>query len=200
MTEPDNELIRRFVKQQDSAAFEALVNRHLPKMRRYALVITGSEADADDVVQEVLVTLFRKLSTFKGNSAFGTWLFQVVRNCGRDAIRRRKRLRDTDIDDYADALSNGEPDPGDVLHQRALSEAVYREISQAKALDRQLFYLRETEELAFPEIARVTGLPEGTVKARLWRFKAKVQQKLRLASEADSAYLSERYQNKGGRL
>jgi RNA polymerase sigma-70 factor (ECF subfamily) len=184
----DGTLIQRFVQSGDRTAFEVLVERHLAKIRRYALVLANNDADADEIVQEVLIGLFRKLHTFRGAAAFETWLFQVVRNRGRDVLRRRKAHPTTDIDRFSEVMPGTALAPDELLYQQELSAAVYQRLEKALPIERQLFFLRETEGLSFPEIAKLLGLPEGTVKARRWRFKAKIAQELApLAEEVKRA-------------
>jgi len=170
----DGELIECFVSGENRLAFETLVLRHVQGARRYALVICGNAADADDVVQDVLIILYRKLHTYRGKASFSSWLYQIVRHKACDLIRKRRRTACQDVDQLAEVLASSEPQIPDRLHEQEFSQQVFDSIARLSAAEQQLFYLRESEGLSFPEIARVMGEPEGTVKARHWRLKSRL--------------------------
>src|SRR5215467_483823 len=96
--ESDLALVER-VRRQDAAALEALMERHTGKVYRVAFGITRSHAEAEEVVQDVFLTVFRKVDTFEGRAALGTWLYRVAANAA--LIRRRgKRLElETSLED-----------------------------------------------------------------------------------------------------
>ncbi len=77
---PDEELVRYFVETQDEEAFSEIVNRYGDKIYRIALRITNNPSDAEDVLQEVFITLIEKLNSFHEQSKFSTWLFRVAAN------------------------------------------------------------------------------------------------------------------------
>lgn len=173
----DEELIRRFVAGSDRAAFEALVRRHALSIRRllYGL-FRGNREDMEDAEQEVILALFRSLARFRFQSSFPTFLYRLVRNRAIDLIRRRERERRS-----LERLRRGHP-PGDAPHPEEVAVA---EVARGEAMallgtlrveERDVVLLREVEGLSLEEIAGALRLPKGTVKSRLHRARARIEQ------------------------
>ncbi len=170
----DDELIRRFVSGGDRGAFEALVRRHAPLVRRllYGL-FRGNREDMEDAEQEVILALFRSLPGFRFGSRFPTFLFRVVRNRAIDLIRRRERERKS-------IARLGRQD-AEAPHPE---EVALAEVSRGEALalletlrieERTVVLLREVEGLSIEEIAWSLRLPQGTVKSRLHRARNRIE-------------------------
>src|SRR5688500_7463150 len=85
----DEELLSGFIA-GDDRAFEILISRHEQRVFAVALKITGSRPDALDAIQETFITAFRKAKTFRGESAFGTWLYRIAINAAKDVVRKRR--------------------------------------------------------------------------------------------------------------
>ena len=133
----------------DLHAFEALVRRHQGAVYRVALRMLGSEVDAEDAAQEALVQAWRGLSTFRGESAFSTWLYRVVTNrClkARAAGHPREAL--------ADVLIDRDSDPAEALGQSERLHALARAVLVLPAGQRAALVLRELEGLSYEQIAQ----------------------------------------------
>ena len=170
MTDSDEELVRRFL-QGESDAFSTLVQRHETRVYNVCLRILGDREDARDATQEAFLTALRKLSQFRGDAAFTTWLHRVAVNACYDSLRKRKRqpmLRLATDEDHKREVEPGpaEPDPADAL---AASIDVSRALSQVPEDYRIALVLADVRDLPYEEIARVLDLPLGTVKSRVHR-------------------------------
>lgn len=161
----DEDLIRAYAQEQDRQALDALVRRHQTRVYGLAYRILGNREDALDATQEAFLTLFRKASSFKGKSAFTTWMYRVVVNASYDVSRRSHRREEPVV----------EVDPG---HQPDSTEEVEGRLWLQQALSflpadqRIAVVLRDVHGLSYDEIAEVTKTRIGTVKSRIARARA----------------------------
>ncbi len=162
------ELVR--LAARDEQAFEVLVSRHAPAVYRLAASTVGSGA-ADDVVQEVLVTLHRSLKSFRGEAQLSTWLHRVTLNACSKALGKRQHLP-----------LEAAPEPAAPHDPVRAGESADLRDRLAKALhtlpreQREAVTLREIAGLDYAEIAAVTGTELGTVKSRVNRGRAALRE------------------------
>lgn len=162
-------------KKGDAEAFSALVEAYETSVYRLALRMCGNAHDAEEVTQEAFLAAWKGLPAFRGESKFSSWLYQLTSNAAIDFLRREKRHRGaTPIEEEVDLAAPGTP-------QQAAEEAELREALQ-QALDaltpehRQIFLLRQMQQMSYEEIGRLLGLESGTVKSRLSRAKKQLRQ------------------------
>jgi RNA polymerase sigma-70 factor, ECF subfamily len=164
MEEPEPALIRAAAA-GDLAAFERLVRAFQEPVWRFLRRLLGDAGAAEDVAQEAFLRVFRRLPSFSFEAKFSTWVFQIARNAGVDELRsRRRRLR----------LASLTPPP---RPPAAVPEAA-AEIDAALAslpVDlREAILLVEVLGLRYREVARVLGVPEGTVKSRVFSARSRL--------------------------
>jgi RNA polymerase sigma-70 factor (ECF subfamily) len=173
LRDPDSDLIaacRRPESAEFEAAFEELFTKYRDRVHAIAFRITGSAADALDVVQESFALVFRKLQSFRGGSLFSTWLFRIVVNCSID-LRRRAGARPTvdweriDDEQFVDEAAS----PREHASARELGDQVQQAISLLSPKLRVILALRYLEDMSYDELAATLGLSLGTVKSRLAR-------------------------------
>jgi RNA polymerase sigma-70 factor (ECF subfamily) len=181
MEESDVSLVGRFRKSGDRAAFETLVMRHLPALRRFLAVLVPGDADgAADAEQEVLIRLHRSLGRWRGEGAFTTWLYTLARRVCIDEIRRRVRERNR-IDRFArrsrpeEEVIEREENPENAWVTVEEGQALRRALATLPEPDRTLVYLKDAEGVSVEELAQIHGLNEGTVKSKLSRARAKLR-------------------------
>ncbi|MEY2980952.1 MAG: RNA polymerase sigma factor [Planctomycetota bacterium] len=183
---PDRELIEACRDVQDDrfeAAFEELYRRYRDRVYSIAYRITGSATDAMDVVQESFRVLFLKISTFRFDARFSTWLFRIVVNCSID-LRRRERQRAGRLEQSLQSLHDGtEPadqgkDPLASAETSELGEQVQSAIARLSPKLRAILVLRYLEGLSYDEIAETLEVQLGTVKSRLARAHLAIEQVL----------------------
>jgi RNA polymerase sigma-70 factor (ECF subfamily) len=157
--EPDPELIRA-AGAGDIAAFEELVRAYQAHVWRFLRHLLGDPGLAEDVTQETFVRVYRKLSSFRFRSKFSTWIFSVARNAGIDAIRSRQRQ-----DRISTAMETQVriTSPGGELGVEI--EAALQSLSPKL---REAFILVEALGLTYREAGRAIGVPEGTLKSRVF--------------------------------
>ena len=163
----DEDLVRRFLS-GDRAAFAALVERHERRVYNLALRMTGREEDARDATQDALLTVLKKLSSFRGEAAFTTWLHRVTVNACYDLLRKRQRA--PLLERGEDDLPAIEPPPAaDHAETSDLSIDVRQALTQVPEDFRVVMILHEVQDLPQEEVAAILGIPVGTVKSRLHR-------------------------------
>ena len=165
-------------------AFDELVNVYQATVHRIFAQLNVVGADVEDLSQDVFLRVYRNMQRFRGQSSFYTWLYRITVNVFFDHNKKRKRadVRLTRLQNaLVDASSQG-PDPHDPF--RATVEALTREaLSRAIALlpepFRDVVAMREVDDLSYEEIAMITGISIGTVRSRLSRARARLQESLR---------------------
>ena len=157
----------------DDRAFAALVERHRSRIRRFVAIVCGRSFD-EEMEQEVLVTLYLKLPSYRGDAAFTTWLYRLVRNRCIDLIRQQ-RTHERYLRRLArDTATGPTDDPERQAVARIAHEQILAVVQELPFKDRQLFALREIEKLPVAECAQILRAPVGTVKARLHRLRKKL--------------------------
>jgi RNA polymerase sigma-70 factor (ECF subfamily) len=180
----DPDLLRR-AQAGDEAAFGVIMRTHHERAFRLAYAIVHHEADARDVCQEVWLTVWKQLATFRGDSRFTTWLHPIITRRALDHLRKRRRWFDRFLPfDTGDSSIASVPEPTtteDARQQAEGNERVQRVRAALASLPpkhRAVLALREVEGLSYEEIAQATGLPAGTVMSRLYHARRLLAQKL----------------------
>lgn len=162
-------------KRGDTDAFAQLVQTYETSVYRLALRMCGNVHDAEEVAQEAFVAAWKGLPSFRGESKFSSWLYQLTTNAAINFLRKEKRHRiATPLEDEMELAAESSP-------QQAAEDAELREALQ-QALDaltpehRQIFLLRQMRQLSYDEIGQLLGLENGTVKSRLNRAKKQLRQ------------------------
>ena len=184
----DVQLVAR-LKQRDKSALEELVQVHGAKMYGVALQFMRNEHDAREVMQDALVSIWNKIGSFEGKSAFTSWIYRVTANAGLMALRKKKRREndvslDTAASDDDDApvptlrLSDKGPLPDKAAMTGELGEQVRAAIDQLPEPYRVVVLLRDVEELPMNEVMEATGLTEPALKSRLHRARLALREAL----------------------
>ncbi|WP_433533015.1 RNA polymerase sigma factor [Micromonospora sp. CA-263727] len=171
----DEEFVTR-AQAGDREAYELLVTRHTASAYRTA-VLLGAGSDAEDVIQEAFVKAYRKLSRYRGDSSFRSWLLAIVANETRNLHRSRDRrhglvLRAARVDPTAEIAEDGAV--GAVLAGERRT-ALVRALRLLPAKDREVLVCRYFLDLTEDETVTMLGWPRGTVKSRTSRALAKLR-------------------------
>lgn len=187
-TDADGPLVEA-LRRDDPAAPEILVETFGDRVYRLALRITGSNEDAEEAAQDALWTAARKIHTFKGEAAFGSWLYRIAANAAYQKLRaRRAKAAEIAIDDVLPALDEGgrhfEPmdDWSNRVDERALQGELRHVLTAAiDALPpdyRTALVLHDVEGLSNPDIAEALGISLPAVKSRVHRSRLFVRKRL----------------------
>jgi len=171
-------------------AFERLVRTHLPRVRRFARAFARSEADADDLAQEALVRAYKRIRSFRYQSAFQSWLYAVVRNAFLDVTKSRaarERRLEQPLGPGEHPFPSGQPGPDEALLEKEERERLWSALRRVPVEFRTALVLFDLEGHSYDEVAAVEGVPVGTVKSRLSRGRAALRQILGSAEGAPRA-------------
>lgn len=172
----DDEFIKRS-KSGEIEAFEELVLRYEKRVYTIAYRYMGNREDASDLAQEALIKVYKNLKKFRGESSFSTWLYRIVANVCRDALRKRAGKKEASLDSPI-STSEGElkrevedtsPTPDILLEQREQADYIQEMISRLDPKYRVVIVMREIQGFTYEEIASQLGCSLGTVKSRLSR-------------------------------
>jgi len=172
MAPSDEDLVAAF-QSGDIAAFDLLVQRWDRRIQGVIFRLVGHHDEARDLSQEAFLKAYRALGTFKSESRFSSWLYQIALNAARDRLRRRRRRHDVSLDEVehgaAESLRDAAPSALDLVASRDLSRMVAAAMGALPDEQREVVILKEYEGLTFPEIAEALDVPLSTVKTRLYR-------------------------------
>jgi len=182
----ERSLLRR-LRNRDERAFRELLETHRDRVFNITYRMLGDRAEAEDVAQEVFITVFKHIESFREESKFSTWLYRVTVNQCKNRIKYLARRHDRKREELNETSEqvNGVATPGlrSVQPDRAL-EGAQMEVLLQQAIahldddHRIVVVLRDVEDLSIEEICKITELPDGTVKSRLHRARLVLRKKL----------------------
>jgi RNA polymerase sigma-70 factor (ECF subfamily) len=179
----DAEVVER-VRAGDTEAYAALVRRYHPKVYQLCYGMLGAADRADDAAQEAFIKAFTRLSQFRGESAFSTWLYRLTSNHCLDVLRARTRHKTDSWDqlletqgERIEALLQAPTPPEGISDE--LKETIHTLLAELKPEYRAILTLREMQGLTYEEMARVLDTSLDSVKARLKRARQQLGEKLR---------------------
>ena len=183
--ESDQQLVER-VQAGDKAAFDVLVRKYQHRVLKLVGRFVSDAAEAEDVAQEAFLKAYRALASFRGDSAFYTWLYRIAINTAKNAlVSNRRRPVDFDLDlqdpdqyDRHARLKEGDTPEG-VLLTEEIRNVVERAMEQLPEDLRTAIVLRELEGLSYEEIAEAMDCPVGTVRSRIFRAREAIDRKLK---------------------
>ena len=180
-------LIRR-LQQRDEVAFSEVVRLYQHKVYNLLFRMIGNHEEAEDLAQEVFVTVFKSIDSFRGESKFSTWLYRVAANHCKNRIKylsRRSRTSGDGLDGVPEhsmedagsaPLQSHIDGPDRILEGLQLEKLLAQAIAGLDEEHRLLIVLRDVEELSYQEIGEITSLNEGTVKSRLHRARMAIKE------------------------
>lgn len=179
------ELIARIVT-GEKELFHELIRPYEKMVYLTVFSIVKNEAEAEDGAQEAVISAYRHLSSFRAEAKFSTWLTMIAINEGRKRLRKAKGAAENSIEeleeekgDYTPApLTDWREIPLEALERKELREALRKAIAELPDIYRQVFTLRDLEELNIEETAQALGVNPGIVKVRLHRARIMLQKKL----------------------
>ena len=183
----DAELARR-VAGRDEPAFEAIMRRYNARLFRVARAVLKDEAEAEDALQEAYLAAYRHIGDFRAEATLSTWLTRIVLNEALGRLRRRKRdavvvpfgaVPANDRDEEAAIVSDDQSASPETATLRVeLRRLLEHRIDELPVAFRTVFLLREVEDLTVTETAKCLGIPEPTVRSRLFRARALLRDSL----------------------
>jgi RNA polymerase sigma-70 factor, ECF subfamily len=188
----DRRLVRR-ARSGDTRAFEELVHHYQHRIFGLTLRMIGNRQEAEDLAQEVFITVHRALASYRGEGRFYTWLYRIATNTCKNRIKylRGRNFHRSVPDDSPEAQApapEGGPQmplqsqiagPEAMAEGSRLEAAIQAELAQLEPEHRLLIVLRDVQGMSYQDILRITGLQEGTLKSRLHRARLALKDRLR---------------------
>ena len=177
----DEELVRR-AQAEDSRAFGELVTRYEAKVYSLALRMVRNPEDAEDVLQDTFLRAYRGIKSFQGNSTFSTWIYRITANSALMRLRKRQlptvSIEDSDERETPINIADWAPGPVEQLLSQETQQAMSEAIDALPPEFRQVFVLRDIEEMSNAEVAEILDISIAAVKSRLHRARLKVRNRL----------------------
>ena len=184
--EKDQNLVQR-VQRGDKVAFEMLFTKYQRRVSRLVSRFVRSEAEVEDIVQESFIKAYRALASFRGDSAFYTWLYRIAVNTAKNhLVSASKRpislsqFEKNDDDDFQeDIFMSDAATPESELITKQIAETVNKSMNELPADLREAIMLREIEGMSYEDIADAMGCPIGTVRSRIFRAREAISEKIK---------------------
>ena len=184
--EVDQQLVER-AQRGDKQAFELLVSKYQRKLARLLSRFIRDATEVEDVTQEAFIKAYRALPTFRGDSAFYTWLYRIGINTAKNYLVAMGRRAPTTTDFDSDEAENFEDGdqlrdlntPENELMSRQVAETVNQTLAELPEELRTAITLREIEGLSYEDIANIMNCPIGTVRSRIFRAREAIAERLR---------------------
>lgn len=181
----DVALVAQF-KQGDLGAFEELVSRYESKSFNLAMRFVRNQEDAEEVLQDVFTTLYRKVDGFQGKSAFSSWLYRIVVNAAFMKLRKRKQQSSVSLEDLPlqtrllvlESDNAAARESGNATLNREIRDMVQYAISRLPEQYRAVFVLRDVDGLSNQEVGDILDLSIPAVKSRLHRSRLMLRRRL----------------------
>jgi len=163
-------------------------SRYLPLLYRTAYRYLSNAADAEDAVQDALLSAYKHLDQFRGQAQMSTWLVAIVSNCARMQLRRRPRQIHVSLDErfgdeegysLSERLLDCAPNPEEEYREAELRERLMQFAEELSPTLRRAFQLRDLDGLETSETAQILGVAEGTVKSQVARARTKLTRVMR---------------------
>ena len=174
----DAECVKR-VQKGDIDCFEILIRRHQKATFNLVYRLLGDYDEASEVAQEVFLSAYKAIQSFRGDANFSTWLYRIAFN--HASTRRRSmnlsQQRYTPLENTE--IPNDAPvDPADAIEQKEIQQEVQRALNQLDERDAALILLRDLQDVPYEEVAAMLDIPIGTVKSRLHRARQALKARL----------------------
>ena len=174
--QPEIEWMKR-IAAGDMEAFRLLVEAHQTRVIGTISKMLGSEAEAEDLAQQVFIRVWKSAGRYQPTAKFTTWLFRITRNLVFNELRRRRHFVEAK-EDLPEPAERSEKEPDQVLLEGELQAAIQDAINQLPEAQRLAIVLRRYENLAYEEIAQVMGTTVPAVKSILFRARTELRERL----------------------
>lgn len=173
----DFELVHKFVA-GDESAFNDIVKKYQKRIYWHARQMLGDHLDADEVTQEVLIVLFKKLNTFNFKSSLFTWIYKIVTTRSLNYIKRKNIKRYLTFDSTDENDIQEKRDIVDDIVNKEKLERIKKVLETIPPKQRQVFVLRNFDQLSYEEISEITGKSVGGLKANYFHALKKIMEKV----------------------
>lgn len=174
----DEDLIKRFLN-GDESAFNVLAKRYIEKIYWHARRMTGNHLDADEILQEVLLVMYKKLKTFEFKSSLYTWIYTITNTRSINYLNKRNLKRIFYFDDVSENIS----DTNNLLNEIDQNQKIIQienALQKLPVKQREVFVMRNYDGLSYEEISQITGKSVGALKANHFHAINKLREMLKV--------------------
>lgn len=180
----DIDLVESF-RAGESASFLELLNRYTQKVHNLAMRITRNPEDAEEVLQDVFVTVYKKIDKFEGKSAFSSWLYRITVNTSFMKLRKRRQNQSISLEEISPSVRESwvsdrsdQSDINFICSRHELRNELERAVSKLPGEYRVIFVLRDIDGLSNQEVGEILNLSVPAVKSRLHRSRLMLRKRL----------------------
>lgn len=192
----DEQLIARF-QLGDVQAYDILVHRYKDQLLNFVFRFVGNRTDAEDIIQETFLRVYRNKHMYKEIAKFSTWVYTIAGNLAKTELRRRKRHKIFSVSNFVNEEKDFDIPDRDHSPEKKVDSSIQESIIQ-KAIEKlpikfkEVIVLRDIQGFAYEEISQILNIPLGTVKSRVNRGRLKLQEDLKFLFENTQKNVMER--------
>ncbi len=185
----DEQLIARF-QVGDVQAFDILVRRYKDQLLNFIYRFVGNRSDAEDIVQETFLRVYKNKHYYKEIAKFSTWVYTIAGNLAKTELRRRKRHKIFSVSNFVNEerdydIPDREHSPERKVDSSIQENIIQKAIGKLPTKFKEVIILRDIQGFAYEEISQILNIPLGTVKSRVNRGRLKLQEDLKFLYEAE---------------
>jgi RNA polymerase sigma-70 factor (ECF subfamily) len=171
-------------------AFDLLVRRYKDQLLNYVFRFVGNRADAEDIVQETFLRVYKNKHYYKEIAKFSTWVYTIAGNLAKTELRRRKRRKVFSVSNFVNDerdydIKDTARNPEERVDGRMTDSYIQNAIDKLPAKFKEVILLRDVQGFAYEEISQILGIPLGTVKSRVNRGRLRLQEDLKFLMEKE---------------
>lgn len=175
----DEELIARF-QQDDNYAYDLLVKRYKDPLLNFIYRFLGNQTDAEDILQETFLRLYKNKHYYKEVAKFSTWIYTIAGNLAKTELRKRKRrkffsLSQTANDDHDFEIPDESRNPEQEANSKITDQIIQDAIDKLSPKFKEVIILRDIQGFSYDEISEMVDVPLGTIKSRVNRARLRLQ-------------------------
>ena len=171
----DYELVQAFLN-GDETSFNKIINKYKHKIYWHARRMIGNHSDADEVVQEVLLVMYKKLKDFQFKSSLYTWIYRIVSTRSLNYLRKRSLRKVFSFDDGSKELMSSSEDIAINLEVKEQLQRIDKLLQKIPIKQREVFIFRNYQELSYEQISELTGISVGGLKANYFHASKKIME------------------------
>lgn len=183
-----HKLVKR-LQARDTRAFEQLIETHQTRIYNLIYRMIGNREESEDLLQEVFITVFKKIDSFRGDSSLSTWIYKIATNhCinRKKYLSRRKHyakssyseLSEHEQSESGSGIAENLPRPDEMAEGKQMELLIQKAITSLDDEYKIVLILRDVQSLSYDEIEQILNVPAGTVKSRLHRARMALKEKL----------------------
>jgi len=181
----DEELVKKIAEEGNQECFGELINRYSEKVHNLALRITRSPEDTEEIMQDVFITVYRKVDRFEGKAAFSSWLYRITVNTAFMKLRKRKQQASISLEEISPSVKNNwignrseNADVDFISSKHELRSMLEAAVSKLPEEYRKIFLLRDVDGLSNQEVGEILNITVPAVKSRLHRSRLMLRKRL----------------------